>query len=109
VVAESGFHCGRHAQSGVHADEIVIHALGRHQPSEAALRELIARHGNDAAYQIAEVYAFRGETDKALEWLNRAYQQHDSGLTGLKSDGLFKGLRQNPRYIQLLRQMQLPL
>jgi adenylate cyclase len=73
------------------------------------LKELIAGHGNDGAYQIAEVYAYRGETDKALEWLNRAYQQHDAGLTGLKSDGLFKSLHQNPRYIQLLGKMQLPL
>jgi eukaryotic-like serine/threonine-protein kinase len=85
------------------------HSLGRHQASEAALRELIARHGDTAAYQVAEVYAYRGEVDKALEWLDRAYQQHDSGLTGLKSDGLFKSLHQNPRYIQLLRKMQLPL
>jgi TolB-like protein len=90
-------------------EALAYHSLGRHQPSEAALRELIARHGNDAAYQVAEVYASRGETDKALEWLNRAYQQHDSGLTGLKSDRMFKGLRQNPGYIQLLRKMQLPL
>ena len=88
-------------------EAIAFHSLGRHQPSEAALRELIARHGNDAAYQVAEVYASRGETDKALEWLNRAYQQHDSGLIGLKSDPMLKSLRQNPGYIQLLKKMKL--
>ena len=46
---------------------------------------------------------------KRLEWLDRAYQQHDSGLPSLKTDGLFKGLRQNPRYIELLKKMALPL
>jgi serine/threonine protein kinase len=90
-------------------EAFAYHSLGHQQASEAALKELIASHGNDGAYQIAQVYAYRGEVDKALEWLNRAYEQRDSGLMGLKSDGLFKGLRQNPRYIQLLEKMQLPL
>ncbi len=90
-------------------EAFAYHSLGRRQDSEAALKELIAKYGSGSAYQIAEVYAYRGETDKALEWLNRAYQQHDSGLPSLKTDGLFKGLRQNPRYIELLKKMALPL
>ncbi len=90
-------------------EAFVYHSLGRQQASEAALKELIARYGSGAAYQVAEVYAYRGEVDKALEWLDRAYQQHDSGLTYLKTDGLFKGLHQNPRYIELLKKMALPL
>ncbi len=90
-------------------EAIAYQALGRKQASEAALRELIARHGSDAAYQVGEVYAYRGEADKAMDWLERAYQQHDSGLPSLKTDGLLKGLRQDPRYLELLRKMQLPL
>jgi serine/threonine protein kinase len=90
-------------------EAMAYHSLGRQQASEAALQELIASHGNDGAYQIAEVYADRGEADKALEWLDRAYQQHDSGLPYLKSDGLFKNLHRNPRYIELLKKMGLPL
>ncbi len=89
-------------------EAFAYHTLGRQQASEAALRELIANHGSDSAYQVAEVYAYRGEVDKALEWLNRAYQQHDSGLMFLKTDGLFKGLHQNPRYLDLLKKMALP-
>jgi len=89
-------------------EAIAYYSLGRRQASEAALKELIANHGSDSAYQIAEVYAYRGEADKALEWLDRAYQQHDSGMPFLKSDGWFKGLHQNPRYIELLKKMDLP-
>ena len=89
-------------------EAMVYHSLGRQHDSETALKELIASHANDGAYQIAEVYAYRGEVDKALDWLDRAYQQHDSGLPGLKTDGLFKGLHQNPRYIRLLQKMRLP-
>ncbi len=90
-------------------EAFAYHSLGRQQASEAALRELIASHGSDSAYQVAQVYGYRGEMDKALEWLNRAYQQHDSGLLYLKTDGLFKGLHQNPHFIELLRKMALPL
>jgi serine/threonine protein kinase/Tfp pilus assembly protein PilF len=90
-------------------EAIVYHSLGRHQASEAALKELIAKYSSGSAYQIAEVYAYRGEMDKALEWLERAYQQHDSGMMSLKSDGLFKSLHQKPRYLELLKKMGLPL
>jgi tetratricopeptide (TPR) repeat protein len=89
-------------------EAFAYHSLGRHQASDAALKDLIARHGSGSAYQIAEVYAYRGEADKAIEWLERAYQQHDAGLMGLKSDPLFKDLRQKPRYIELLKKMALP-
>ncbi|HEY1732665.1 MAG TPA: protein kinase [Terriglobales bacterium] len=90
-------------------EAFVYHSLGRQQASEAALRELIASHSSDGAYQIAEVYAYVGEYDKALDWLERAYQQHDSGVTYLKGDSLFNNLHQNPRYIRLLEKMKLPL
>jgi TolB-like protein/predicted Ser/Thr protein kinase len=89
-------------------EAFAYHSLGRHQASDAALKDLIARNASWSAYQIAEVYAYRGEADKAIEWLERAYQQHDSGLTGLKSDPLFKDLRQKPRYIEFLKKMTLP-
>jgi serine/threonine protein kinase/predicted Zn-dependent protease len=90
-------------------EALTYYSLGRHQASDTALKELIAKHPNEAAFQIAEVYAYRGEVDKALDWLDRAYEQHDSGLIELKIDPLLNAVRQNPRYLQLLEKMQLPL
>jgi TolB-like protein/DNA-binding winged helix-turn-helix (wHTH) protein/Flp pilus assembly protein TadD len=87
---------------------LVYHALGREQDSTAALAELIAKHDTDSAYQIAEVYAFRGESDDASEWLERAYKQRDSGLPEIKADPLLTSLRHDPRYIDLLKKMHLP-
>jgi TolB-like protein/DNA-binding winged helix-turn-helix (wHTH) protein/Tfp pilus assembly protein PilF len=87
---------------------LVYHALGREQDSHAVLVELIAKHDTDWAYQIAEVYAFRGESDKAFEWLERAYKQRDPGLTQIKNDPLLKILRHDPRYTDLLKKMYLP-
>jgi TolB-like protein/DNA-binding winged helix-turn-helix (wHTH) protein/Flp pilus assembly protein TadD len=88
---------------------LAYYALGRRQDSDAALNKLIATHQNDGAYQIAEVYAFRGETDKAFEWLDRAYRQHDPGTQELKTGLLVRDLRQDPRYAELLKQMRLPM
>ena len=37
--------------------------------ADAALADLVANGRDRLAYQIAEVYAVRGENDKAFEWL----------------------------------------
>jgi TolB-like protein/DNA-binding winged helix-turn-helix (wHTH) protein/Tfp pilus assembly protein PilF len=87
---------------------LVYHALGREQDSNAALAELISKHHTDSAYQIAQAYAFRGDSGKSFEWLERAYQQRDSGLADIKVDPLFKNLRHDRRYTELLKKMRLP-
>ena len=87
---------------------LVYWALGRTRDSNAALAELTAKHESDAAYQIAQVYAFRGESDQSFAWLERAYKQRDAGLTVIKIDPLLKNLRHDPRYTELLKKMHLP-
>ena len=88
---------------------LAYHALGREQDSNAALNALIAKYESGAAYQIAQVYAYRGESDKSLEWLERAYQKRDPGLTEINSDPVFKNIRRDARYIELLKKMRLPI
>jgi TolB-like protein/DNA-binding winged helix-turn-helix (wHTH) protein/Flp pilus assembly protein TadD len=88
-------------------EALAYYAVGRRQDSDAALRKLIAAHHDDGAYQIAEVYAYRGETEKAFEWLDRAYRQHDPGTQDLKTGLLMKSLRQDPRYTALLNKIRL--
>src|SRR6266852_1624070 len=84
-------------------------ALGRKKESDVALRELIAKYQASAAFQIADVYAFRKEPDKAFEWLERAYVQHDGGVASTKWDPLLKNLRGDPRYMAFLKKLRLPL
>jgi serine/threonine-protein kinase len=71
--------------------------------SDAALAELIAKNGEVAAYQIAEVYAYRNDRDKAFEWLERARRQRDAGIAGLRADVLLRSLHDDPRWDALLR------
>ena len=88
---------------------LAYHALGRKKESDVALSEFIAKYHADAAYQIAAVYAFRNQSDEAFEWLERAYAQRDSGLIETKMDPLLKNLRKDPRYIALLKKLNLPI
>ena len=87
---------------------LAYHALAQKQESDRALAELIARHQKGAAFQIAEVYAFRGEADAAFTWLERAYEQRDAGLAEMKGDPLLKNLERDPRYAAFLKKMHLP-
>ncbi len=79
----------------------------RVKESEAALDELIKNDAETAAYQIAEVHAYRGDKDKAFEWLERARRQRDPGLAGLRKDPLLTNLRDDPRWNAFLRTMGL--
>jgi TolB-like protein/DNA-binding winged helix-turn-helix (wHTH) protein/Flp pilus assembly protein TadD len=87
---------------------LVYHALNRSRDSDTALSKLIATHAEDSPYQVAEVYAYRGETNKAFEWLERAYRERDPGLNQLKLDPLLRSLRSEPRFSELLIKMGLP-
>jgi len=87
---------------------IAYYALGRKKESGSALSELIAKYHAGGAYQIAEVYAFRNQSDKAFEWLDRAYTQHDDGLAYTKVDPLLKNLHGDLRFAALLKKLNLP-
>src|SRR6476469_8344738 len=76
--------------------------------ADATLAELITTSRDIAAYQIAEVYAFRGETDKAFEWLEISFETHDTGMLGLVVDPLLRNLRDDPRYKTLVAKMNFP-
>jgi serine/threonine protein kinase/tetratricopeptide (TPR) repeat protein len=88
-------------------DAMIEHANGHEKQSQQALKDLIAKHANDMAYQVGDVYAWRGEKDKAFEWLERAYHQRDSGLNGIAYDPLLAGLKSDPRYGALLQKLNL--
>jgi TolB-like protein len=75
--------------------------------ADAALTDLIANR-QGVAYQIAQVYAFRGERDKAFEWLQNSFNEHDTGMLGLLVDPLISDLRGDPRYKALVAKMNFP-
>jgi TolB-like protein/DNA-binding winged helix-turn-helix (wHTH) protein/Flp pilus assembly protein TadD len=93
-------------RASLHA--IAYYALGRKKEADAALSELIAKYHASAAYQIAEVYAFRSQPDEAFKWLDRAYVQRDDDLIVTKVDHLLKNLHNDLRYLAFLKKLNLP-
>jgi TolB-like protein len=87
---------------------LAYYAAGRKTESDAQLAEAIRRNGMSWPSGIARVYAFRGEKDKAFEWLNRALSDRDGDLYIIKGDPLFKNLEGDPRFKSFLRKMNLP-
>jgi adenylate cyclase len=75
--------------------------------SDAALKELIKNESELAAFQIAQAYAYRGDKDKAFEWLERARRQHDPGLGDLLRDPLLENLHDDLRWNAFLHTMDL--
>jgi len=77
--------------------------LGRRAEAQQQLDALIAKHAFTAAFQVAEIYAWRGDKALALSWLERARVQKDGGYSYLKVDPLLRKLVRDPRYQAMLR------
>jgi hypothetical protein len=84
-----------------------LDVLGRRSESDKLLAQALADKviPLSAAYQVALVYAARGQTDVAFQWLQRALQQRDAGMHWMKFDPILKGLNSDPRFKALLAQM----
>jgi Tfp pilus assembly protein PilF len=86
-----------------------------HKGAARAVADLQAdRYGkpgkNVSALDIADLYRAADEYDLAIDWLEKAYEEHDLSLLyigGSYSDPL--PLRSNPRFQDLLRKMNLPV
>ena len=76
----------------------VYHAQGRHTESDAALKELIETCADTAAFQIAEVFAYRDDQDQAFAWLERARAQRDGGMSMVRASPSLRGLHGDPRW-----------
>ena len=87
---------------------LTYHAIGRGKEADEAMKNFIGKFQNEWNYLIAELYAFRGEKDKAFSWLENAYNKEDGWLVFFKGDPLLKNLEGDPRHIAFLKKMNLP-
>jgi TolB-like protein len=84
-------------------------SLGREDESRQALARSIAGYGHIAGYQIAEVFAWRGERDDAMNWLERCYREGDGGLIYAPLDPLLRDLRGDYRFVALMKKINVPV
>ena len=78
------------------------HALGDAAASDATLAEMIEKYEKEWAYNIAYLLAFRGEADRAFEWLAKAVVYNDPGLASIAVQSLFANIRSDPRWLPFL-------
>lgn len=86
---------------------LAYHGQQRSDESDGALTTLVTHHADEMALRIAEVHAFRGEADQAIQWLERAYRQRDFELYLINGNALLARVQRDLRYVGLLRQMRL--
>jgi tetratricopeptide (TPR) repeat protein len=84
---------------------MAYHPLGRRVDSDTALAALIAKWEKDSTYNIAYVYACRGEADKSFEWLDKAVEYGDPGLGEIVTENLFDKIHGDPRWPAFLRKV----
>jgi len=109
--ARAAFHRSSNPLFVVLGDALVEHSIGHAAESRRALEAMLAIPDvqQGGCYQLAQAHAWRGELDRAFEWLERAAAQHDGGITFLKYDPLLRNLRADPRFAALLRKLKLPV
>ena len=78
------------------------------QAADAALKVLTDKYATLVAYQIAEVYALREDSDHMFEWLDRAWASRDTGIRNLLIDPFFKRYRDTPRFAAFCKKVGLP-
>ena len=84
---------------------MAYHGLGEQAKFDAALAELIDKHGRDWGGSVASVLAFSGYPDRAFEWLEKAEASHDPSLATITVETLFVNLHGDPRWLPFLRKL----
>ena len=79
------------------------HALGRKIESVAALTEASQKYSKAIPFMIAYTYAYRGEADRAFEWLNKAADDHDLFLVAVAGHPMLRKIHSDPRWLPFLR------
>ena len=87
---------------------IVEYTIGRKSASDAVLTQMLRDQSGGDAGSIAALYALRGQSDQAFDWLDRAYQKKEPWLIYFKGDWLLRSLETDPRYKAFLKKMNLP-
>ena len=81
-------------------------AAGRTEEAERVLDQLRSKQGYVPAASIAVIYSGLGRKDEAFDWLERSHRAQEP-LLNLKVGAPWDPLRDDPRFTDLLRRMNL--
>jgi TolB-like protein len=89
---------------------MIYYALGRRQESNLIVNAYERQYASEDAFGIAQLHAYRGETDLAFQWLDRAVRQNDPDLFVIKGNiAQFPNVTSDARYPELLKRLGLPV
>jgi TolB-like protein len=57
---------------------------------------------------VAEIHAGLGDADAAFMWLEKAYDQHSTGMLRLRQSPAYERIRADPRFVDLLGRAGIP-
>src|SRR5690606_17049477 len=75
--------------------------FGEPERARELLAEMLAGSEYRPSYEIAKVYVALGEHDRAIDWLERAYEEHAHSMAFLKVDPQLEPLHGNARFERL--------
>jgi tetratricopeptide (TPR) repeat protein len=85
-------------------------AAGKESAAREVLDKLLERSKKEyvSAYEIATVYAGLGDRERALDWLQKAYDERSNSLTRWRMDPRLLSLQSDGRFKELLKRMNFP-
>ena len=81
-----------------YADALVRQREGDRTAADAALKSIVEKYSYGGPFQIAILYALRKEPDRVFEWLGKAWEVRDSGMTQLFVTPFLIDYRDDPRF-----------
>ncbi|GAJ08191.1 unnamed protein product, partial [marine sediment metagenome] len=88
---------------------ILYSLMGRRDEAMKVLQNIIelSEQKYIDPYNMASIYTSLGKKDQAFEWLEKAYEERSAGLPQIKVEPMFDSLRSDPRFIAMLKKMNL--
>ena len=88
----------------------VYAAAGKRAAAIAVLKELEDKYARKGAtgHDVAALYIGLGDKDKAFEWFEKDFQSRTGRLNEIRWQIPFEPLRDDPRFKDLLKRMNLP-
>jgi adenylate cyclase len=84
---------------------LALYTLGKQDEYLARRDELIERWGDQWPFQVADVYAWTGDADRAFDWLDRAFVQNHINLLELRQKPFYRPLHADPRWHKFLERL----
>jgi TolB-like protein len=84
---------------------MIHHSLGHKAEADRALQEAVARFGNELPLEVAWTFAYRGQIERAFEWLDKAIAAQEAGIAESVLYPFFDNLHGDPRWLPVLRKL----